>query len=314
MPLLSNEGDAMNELLRVENVKKEYRNSRRIKTEALQGISFSLRQGRCLGIVGESGCGKSTLCRLLTGMEQPTSGQVFYKGQLLSRKKTGREIQMVFQNSLDAVNLHLNAYRIVAEPLENFFPMKKKERRIRAEKLMEQVGLSAEDLEKYPQQFSGGQLQRICIARALAASPDLLLLDEPLSSLDVSVQAQLLNLLSDLKKQMNLTCILISHDLEAVYYLADELIVMYRGCMVEQIEDIRLFSKLCHPYTRHLLEAHAYAQAAEEKIEISGFEEETMSGCPYAHRCRQAGELCFRERPGLREIEDGHKAACHYAC
>lgn len=302
----------MRELLKVENMEKEYRRFRKGAVRALQGVSFTLDQGRCLGIVGESGCGKSTLCRLLTGIEKPTGGSIFYKGYPLNRKRIRGKIQMVFQNSLDAVNLHLDVYRTIREPLENFFSMNRKEQRERARELMIQVGLSPEDLDKYPRQFSGGQLQRICIARALGAEPELLLLDEPLSSLDVSVQAQLLNLLSDLKEEMDLTCILVSHDLEAVYYLADELIVMYGGCITEQIGDIRLFKNLCHPYSRRLLAAHALGQTEGMESLLSHPKENAVWGCPYAPRCPQSKERCYQEKPGLSQVEPGHMAACHY--
>ena len=234
-------GIIMEDFLKVYSVSKSYRHGKRKVQNAVSGVSFTLEEGRCLGLVGESGCGKSTLCRLIAGVEQPSGGEILYQGESNYLKKLRGQIQMVFQNSLDAVNLHLNVFRIIEEPLENFSKLKRQERRERVGELLETVGLSKEDMDKYPQQFSGGQLQRICIARALAANPKLLLLDEPLSSLDVSVQAQLLNLLSDLKKDWNLTCILVSHDLEAVYYLADEIVVMYGGCLVEQIRDIGIF-------------------------------------------------------------------------
>lgn len=246
----------MNHLLQVQGVYKTYRVSGRKIVHALRNVSFSLDEGRCLGIVGESGCGKSTLCRIISGAERPDTGMVLYGGRPVRAGENRGRIQMVFQNSMDSVNPRLDIYHIIAEPLENLFHMTAKERRIRAGQLMEQVGLSSEDLKKYPRQFSGGQLQRICIARALAAKPGLLILDEPLSSLDVSVQAQILNLLADLKKETGMAYVLISHDLKAVYYLADELAVMYEGQIVEQIETMDLFDSLCHPYTRRLLDAH----------------------------------------------------------
>lgn len=302
----------MEDFLKVQSVSKSYRHGKRQIQNAVNGVSFTLEQGRCLGMVGESGCGKSTLCRLIAGVEQPSGGEILYRGESSDPKKLRGQIQMVFQNSLDAVNLHLNVCRIIEEPLENFTKLKRRERRERVGELLETVGLSREDMDKYPQQFSGGQLQRICIARALAANPKLLLLDEPLSSLDVSVQAQLLNLLSDLKKEWNLTCILVSHDLEAVYYLADEIVVMYGGCLVEQIRDIRDFPALRHPYTLSLLAAHKL-DFQDERTEAERAGEEYNAGCVYASRCPYAEGKCFQEIPPLREWEKGHGIACHFS-
>lgn len=308
----------MEPLLEVRQLGKTYGRGKKRKTTALDGVTFSIFRGTCLGVVGESGCGKSTLCRMITGLERPTSGQILYGGNApfhfsggnsVGQKRPRGQIQMVFQNSLDAVNLHINVCDIISEPLVNFFHMNRGNRLTEVGRLLELVGLSPEDMWKYPRQFSGGQLQRICIARALAAKPELLLLDEPLSSLDLSVQAQLLNLLSDLKGSLNLTCLLISHDLEAVYYLSDAILVMYGGCVMEQIDRINEFGSLCHPYTRRLLAAHGVS--GQERIPVTG-EEWEASGCPFAPRCAKADELCRKKRPSLQEIGDGHRAACHY--
>ena len=216
-------------LLEVNDVTRTYGGRGNGRQEVLKGISFRLEQGKCLGLVGESGCGKSTLCRILSGLEKPDSGQVLYRGKPVGSKEVRGKIQMVFQNNLDAVNLHQNVLQIVSEPLKNFFHMNREECRKETARLLKTVGIAPEEMKKYPQQFSGGQLQRICIARALGARPELLLLDEPLSSLDVSVQAQILNLFADLRNDLNLTCILISHDLKAVYYLSDEILRMEEG-------------------------------------------------------------------------------------
>ena len=233
----------MNELLCAKGIEKVYRAFGRAPFYALKKVNISLKKGRCLGIVGESGCGKSTLCRILTGVEKPTSGEVLLSGRPVRAKENRGRMQMVFQNSFEAVNPGLNIGGILSEPLENLFHMTKRERLLRTGELMEQVGLSAQDLKKYPRQFSGGQLQRICIARALAAKPEVLILDESLSSLDLSVQAQILNLLAGLKSEQNLTYVLVSHNLKAVYYLADELTVMSEGkiekksCSLPPIQD-----------------------------------------------------------------------------
>lgn len=300
----------MEPLLEVRDVRKVYRRGRRGQVEAVRGLSFSLSQGTCLGLVGESGCGKSTLCRILSGLEAPSSGEVLYRGEPVSLRQCRGRIQMVFQNSLDAVNLHASAFHIISEPLENFFRMDKKSRRQEVGQLMELVGLPAGDMDKYPQQFSGGQLQRICIARALAARPELLLLDEPLSSLDVSVQAQLLNLLSELKRTLNLTCLLISHDLEAVYHLSDAILVMYGGRLVERIQHIGDFWSLRHPYTRRLLAAHGMAGQDDALPEPE--DGLPPAGCPYAPRCAQADQLCRQRCPSLTTREPGHAIACFH--
>lgn len=328
----------MEPLLQVRNLNKSYRRGRKSTVAAVCDMSFDLFPGQCLGLVGESGCGKSSLCRLITGLERPDSGQILFHQQPLDRKTSRGKIQMVFQNSLDAVSLHMDAFHIISEPMENFFHMSRMERRREAARLMELVGLSAADLGKYPRQFSGGQLQRVCIARALAAKPELLVLDEPLSSLDVSVQAQILNLLADLKQELGLTCILISHDLEAVYYLSDAILVMYGGSRMEQMDDIRDFLSLCHPYTRRLLEAHgmdadvgtvpemvghlfagglpgqgdysAADDSSEQIGRLSAVSRESF-GCPYAPRCAGASELCFETKPPARTAAPGHIISCH---
>ncbi len=299
----------MEALLEVRQLNKSYPRGAHGMAKVLRNISFSIPAGVCLGIVGESGCGKSTLCRLMCGLERPTGGQVLFHGEDITRHKPRGSIQMVFQNSLDAVNLYADAFHILSEPLQNLFHMKKQRRIEEAARLMELVGLSSGDLQKYPRQFSGGQLQRVCIARALAAKPELLILDEPLSSLDVSVQAQILNLLKALRQSHPLTYILISHDLKAVYYLSDALLVMHRGILVEQIADIRDFPALCHPYTLRLLASHdTYKPTAIPDYGGS----ELSEGCPYAPRCPRAGQRCIRELPPLQKVSPGHSIACFH--
>lgn len=310
--------------LEVREVGKSYRSRKGEQMAAVCEACFSLEKGRCLGIVGESGCGKSTLCRMIAGIEKPDTGEIRYRGEKADYKRDRQKIQMVFQNSMDAVNLHLNAEKIISEPLENFFSLSREERRRETGRLMELTGLSPEDIGKYPNQFSGGQLQRICIARALAAKPELLILDEPLSSLDVSVQAQLLNLLEDLKRRLELTCILISHDLEAVFYLADELAVMYGGSLVETLSDIENINCLRHPYTERLLsvcckhgenalERAAYVQNYKNiKDNVEMIKTGKDKGCAYAERCSKADRICFCEKPKLLKREPGHQIACHH--
>ena len=237
-------------LIEIQDVKKEYKVRKYGKTYSLMavnGVSFNVEEGRCVGLVGESGCGKSTLGRLIVGLENPSEGSIAFNGEIIhknhsrknpSKLRFSREIQLVFQDSYDAVNPKFTAKKIIEEPLKNFTDLNPSQRDEKVEELLEQVGLVKEDKEKFAMEFSGGQLQRVCIARALASDPKVFVLDEPLSSLDVSVQAQILNLLSDIKKEMNLSYVLISHDIEAVYYLADALVVMYGGQIMEKIDDL----------------------------------------------------------------------------
>ena len=285
---------------------------------AVQNVSFCVPQGGCRGIVGESGCGKSTLLRIISGMEKPDQGQIRFMGEELppsGRFSDRHALQMGFQNSLDAVVPYRTAEKIVSEPLWNFFHVSKKECDARVVELFRMVGLDPDERYKYPYQFSGGQLQRICIARALAAEHKLLLLDEPLSSLDVSVQAQILNLLLDLKSSLNLTYLLVSHDLEAVYYLSDSLTVMYAGYVMETLEDIRQINELIHPYSLKLLHAsNGFREKYAEPLDHLCMSNVCGNGCPYAGRCTFAKEICYTSVPGLVEWRKGHFVACHNCC
>ena len=279
---------------------------------AVQEVSFSMGKGECLAIVGESGSGKSTLGRIIVGLEPPTDGQVLFEGEQVWSKHMSQErrrkLQMVYQNSMEAANPRFTAAQILEEPLKNFKLAAKQELRKKEAELLKKVGIPEGEMYKKASMFSGGQLQRICIARALAAEPELILLDEPLSSLDVSVQAQILNLLQDLKEEYQLTYLLISHDLEVVYYLADRLVVMYFGKIVEQIDDMSLFKTLSHPYTKDLMAAAMY-QAAERQ---AGEDYIPKQGCIYSARCEKACERCRLEEPRLHPVGDGHQVACHF--
>jgi ABC-type oligopeptide transport system ATPase subunit len=328
--------------LELQGISKIYRSRRRVnayKLAALRDICFTVIKGTCLGLVGESGCGKSTLARLVTGLEKPSAGEIRLDGQTVhgrqgwaaNNRVFHQKVQMVFQDSLDAVNMRHSAGTIIAEPLVNFFSMSRAETAEWVAELLDQVGLSPHDAEKFPHEFSGGQLQRVCIARALASKSELLVLDEPLSSLDVSVQAQILNLLQDLKERLHLTYILISHDPEAVYYLSDSVAVMYGGRIMEQIDRIEDFNRMCHPYTLHLLgstslyrkrhkyhHTHHKHQENEKSFEAEDIsidmevQKESYTGCPYAGRCAKADERCKSACPPLVGIEAGHYAACHH--
>lgn len=315
------------DLLTINNVKKNYKVRKKgssYQLKAVNDVTFSVKEGECVGLVGESGCGKSTLGRLITSLEVPDMGDIKFKGQSIYGRKKKRfkfcqNVQMVFQDSLDAVNPRFTARQIVEEPLINLKKMSASERDDEVEKLLEQVGIPVDEKNKYAQEFSGGQLQRVRIARALASDPELIVLDEPLSCLDVSVQAQVLNLLRDIKEQRKLSYILISHDLEAVYYLADSLVVMYGGQIMERIEDISLFEKMVHPYTTMLLRsAPEYREKFPEKEDVTetiwmdlGVQKEGFEGCPYCGRCREEMPACKEQRPDMTEVEDGHFVACH---
>lgn len=314
-------------LLELKNISKEYALKKIFlgagkKIRAVQEVNLHIPAGTCLGLVGESGCGKSTLARIVTGLERPTVGDVCFQHKNLhklgskERWNLQKDLQMVFQDSFGAVNPRLSAEAIIREPIRNYLNLSQAEEKERIKQLLETVGLHEEDGKKLPHQFSGGQLQRVCIARSLAVLPKLVVLDEPTSSLDVSVQAQILNLLGDLKKQFSLSYLFISHDIEAVYYLADSLAVMYFGSVVEYIEDISLFDQLQHPYTKKLFSSVLTCGARKNKGFGADFAElqtgeNTDRGCVFALRCRDAREICFQEKPALKEADSRHHIACH---
>jgi nickel transport system ATP-binding protein len=302
-------------MLTLSNVSKTYflrgQFSKKISVPAVNDVSLHVHQGDCLGVVGESGSGKSTLGRMIVGLEKSTGGEIVFCGEPIERLRAGsknrRYLQMVYQNSFDATNPRFTALDIIAEPLKNFSKLSGHRLRDRVAELLRTVEIPETEMNKHPSEFSGGQLQRICIARALACEPRLIVLDEPLRSLDVSVQAQMLNMLKDLMTDRNLSYIFISHDLEAVYYLTNRLVVMFGGNIVEQIDDMALFERLRHPYSLELLEASKFAPLGARVNGEVRFE----NGCVYANRCQEAKEKCFCKNPRLRRIENNHLLACH---
>ena len=295
---------------------------------ALQGVGFSLQAGRSLGVVGESGSGKSTLARLVMALEHPTAGTVHLAGQdlhaldaaALRRARAG--FQMVFQDPFGSLDPRQTVGRIVAEPLAAQGSASRAEQAERAGAMLDAVGLRASDVRKYPHEFSGGQRQRIAIARALVTEPQLIVADEPVSALDVSVQAQVLNLLADLQQRFGVTYLFISHDLAVVDHVCDEVAVMYAGRIVEQGSPDVLFRASAHPYTRALIAALPQAQAvvarapaASDRVAADDKAPAAASGggCSFYARCPHRRERCATELPALRQIDGGHRAACHFA-
>ena len=284
---------------------------------AVHPTSLQVATGETLGIVGESGCGKSTLARMLVGLQPPTAGSIEIEGAALDRADPaafGRRIQYVFQDPVSSLNPRKTIRQILEVPLRHLHGMDRAARRSRIAAIFEAVNLRPEFLDRYPHEFSGGQAQRIGIARALAAAARILILDEPVSALDVSVQAQVLNLLGDLKAEFGLTYIFISHDLAVVEAVSDRIAVLYFGAVVEEGPATRVFATPRHPYTR-LLADSAPQVGRPLGGEVAGELPDPLNpppGCAFAGRCPRASDRCRTERPALRPLEDDHLAACHH--
>ncbi len=295
--------------------------------KAVDGVSFALVEGKILGLVGESGCGKTTTGRMILRALDPTAGEILFRQQStqvvdmaqLGRRQVvqaRRQMQMIFQDPYSSLNPRMPVRDLIAEPLRAYgWSAHDSHERVR--ELMERVGLDPRYARRYPHAFSGGQRQRIGIARALALSPSLIVADEPVSALDVSVQAQILNLLRQLRADLNLTLLFIAHDLSVVRYLCDEVAVMYQGRIVEQAATETLFTQPQHPYTAILLEAapapDPHASWMEDDEDVSEAGEPTPAGdrgCAFAPRCRYKSEVCSEQRPALEG--ESHRAACHH--
>ncbi|MBO5057554.1 MAG: dipeptide ABC transporter ATP-binding protein [Lachnospiraceae bacterium] len=290
--------------------------------KAVDDVSFSIRKGETLGLVGESGCGKSTLGRTLLQLYVPTGGEVIFDGQKLGdlRKKEmksfRKRMQLIFQDPSACLNPRKTVREILMEPYRIHRVGTEKEREQKVLFLMDRVGLESYYLSRYPHEMSGGQKQRVGIARALALKPELIVCDEAVSALDVSIQAQVINLLEQLQEEFSLTYLFISHNLSIVHHISDRVAVMYLGKMVELGSDTAIYENPCHPYSQALISAIPNADCEKDKsrILLTGDVPSPVnppSGCRFHTRCRHCREICRQEEPGLREIEPDHYVACH---
>jgi oligopeptide transport system ATP-binding protein len=324
-------GTATGELLRVDNLQVHFPIvngvfRRQVGTlRAVDGVSFSIKQGETLGLVGESGCGKSTTGRAILQLHKPTSGSVRLLGKELTKlgseevRKMRREMQMVFQDPYASLNPRMTVGSLVGEPLEIHGLARGREKDERVRELLRTVGLNPHYASRYPHEFSGGQRQRVVIARALAVHPSLVVCDEPISALDVSIQAQVINLLERLQEQLNLTYLFIAHDLSVVRHISDRVAVMYVGKIVELTTRDRLYAKPLHPYTRALLSAvpipDPKVEHRRQRIILNGDVPSPVNpppGCRFQTRCPFAQEVCRVQEPPLVEAESGHVVACHF--
>lgn len=318
----------MSTLLAVKELKKYFPirsgvlNRTKGYVKAVDDVSFNVEEGETLGIVGESGCGKSTTGRAILRLIEPTGGEVIFQGKKISRlkgdelRKMRRDMQIVFQDPYASLNPRMTIGTILEEPLKIHGLTSKAERREQVKELLEIVGLSEHHYGSYPHEFSGGQRQRIGIARALITKPKLIVADEPVSALDVSIQSQILNLMKDLQEQFKLTYLFISHDLSVVRHISDRVGVMYLGRMVELAPKRKLYEYPQHPYTQALLSAvpHPDPRKIRERIILSGdvpSPANPPAGCAFHTRCHACMEICKTERPELKQISDGHWVACH---
>jgi oligopeptide transport system ATP-binding protein len=315
-------------LVRVEDVVKHFAARVGASVKAVDGVSFEVRRGECLGLVGESGCGKSTLGRLVAQLLPLTSGRIWFKDVDLTRmrgeklRRQRREFQMIFQDPYASLDPRMTVGDIIAEPLDNFRVARGRVRNDRVQELLHTVGLNPNFNNRYPHEFSGGQRQRIGIARALAVQPSLIVCDEPISALDVSIQGQIINLLQDLQRRFELTYLFIAHDLAVVRHISDRVMVMYLGRLVEVADSVQIYADPRHPYSAALLSAIPVPDPkVERRRKLVQLEGEIPSpidpptGCRFHTRCpiARAPGICSEVSPPLEEKARGHWAACHFS-
>ena len=317
-------------ILQVNKLKKHYPVARKglfgrqdIAVKAVDSIDLTLYPGETFGLVGESGCGKSTLGRCILRLEEPSSGEVFFRGENILTlnpkrlRQVRQDIQIIFQDPYSSQNPRHTVRGIVSEPLNIHGVLSSSDREKRIQHLMKEVGMLPEHLDRYPHEFSGGQRQRISIARALALNPKLIIADEPVSALDVSIQAQILNLLISLQKEYHLTYLIISHDLSVIHHLCDRVAVMYLGNIVETASRDELYSNPSHPYTEVLLAAipGIDPKRRTKRTLLSGEMPSPLDpppGCPFNPRCYYKTSKCIAEKPSLKKLTDSKFVACHY--
>ena len=316
-------------LVEVKNLKEYFNIStgmfRSKPLKAVDDVSFAIRQGETLGLVGESGCGKTTVGRTLLHLYKPTAGEVWFKGKKIETKADildyRKKSAMVFQDPYSSLNPRMTVSDIIGEPLDiHRMYANKREREEKILELMNRVGLNSEHANRYAHEFSGGQRQRIGIARALATSPEFVVCDEPVSALDVSIQAQVINMFDELQDQMNLTYLFIAHDLLVVRHISDRIAVMYLGKMVELADAKEIYDHPLHPYSKSLMSAvpvpDPKVARANQRVVLSGDIPSPLnapSGCPFRTRCPYACDACAESMPELKEVSSGHFVACHKA-
>ncbi|WP_434311073.1 ABC transporter ATP-binding protein [Hominifimenecus sp. rT4P-3] len=303
---------------------KKYFDTKSGQLHAVDGINFQIEEGRTLGVVGESGCGKSTLGRTILHLLESTDGQLFFEGKDVTKldkeglKALRRQAQMIFQDPYSSLNPRMTVSQLIAEPLKIEKQLSKADVEKKVLELMDTVGLARRLFHTYPHELDGGRRQRIGVAKALAVNPKFIVCDEPVSALDVSIQAQILNLLKDLQEERGLTYMFITHDLSVVKYISHDIMVMYLGQMVEKGPAKEIFDTTIHPYTKALFSAlpQPSIHNRQERILLKGELSSPINpkpGCRFAKRCIYAKDICFAESPALEEYEPNHMVACHFA-
>ena len=321
------------QLLQVRNLKKYFPissgvlfNRKKRYVKAVDDVSFEVYDGETLGLVGETGCGKTTVARTLLQLYHPTSGQILFDGINLTdlpeneMRKIRSRMQMIFQDPYASLNPRMTVGSIISAPLDVHTQMSRNEKREKVQELLQLVGLNPDFVNRYPHEFSGGQRQRIGIARALALNPDLVVCDEPISSLDVSIQAQVVNLLEELQGRLGMTYIFVAHDLSMVRHISDRIVVMYLGKVMEMADRNEIYLRPQHPYTKALMSAvpipNPKKARTRQRIILQGDIPSPINppqGCNFNTRCHVAQEICFKEEPVYRELAPGHFIACHFA-